>query len=575
MALSGSFKTSDYNGRYLLFAWTATQNTAQNTSTITWTLHGAGEGEWSMYTSGNFKVVIDGETVYSSATRITLKDGTLVASGSKTIQHNDDGSRTFTAYAEAGIYYYDVNCSGNASWALDMIPRGATITSAPNFNDEQNPTIHYSNLAGEAVTSLQACISVDGNILIYKDIDKTGTSYTFNFTDAERATLRKTVVGGNTRTIRFLIITVIGENTFSSPLARTYTIVNGAPTLNPTVKDGGSTSTVLTGNSNRMIQYFNSMEYTIGAAARKEATIVSQSVTCAGIKNTAASGYFANVDSNVFVFTATDSRGNTVTKTITVPMVSYIPLTCNVDAKIALNDADGTKADIDFIISGNYFNGSFGSESNSLTLAYSIISGSDGGASYQTITIPEDAYASGEYSVSVTISDLDYRGSYTIKAYATDAVSGEVTSLSKVLKAVPVFDWGESDFNFNVPVSINGVVLDYIVEQGEQDGWYYRKWNSGIGECWKFVSTTTQITNLWGSIYTSPSLMERQRYPFVFAGKPIETVTAQASVPVWVMSASNGDGVNGSYSSAKYHVCSPGSYESLDCHLSIYCIGKC
>ena len=36
MALSGSFNTNAYKDRYLTFSWNATQNVANNTSTITW-----------------------------------------------------------------------------------------------------------------------------------------------------------------------------------------------------------------------------------------------------------------------------------------------------------------------------------------------------------------------------------------------------------------------------------------------------------------------------------------------------------------------------------------------------------
>jgi hypothetical protein len=125
MASSGSFNTTAYQGRYLQFSWKETgQNVANNTTTITWTLKGAGGGNvW--YKSGNFKVVIDGETVFSSSTRIELDNGTVVASGNYTFKHNADGTKKFTASAQAGIYTVAVNCSGSATFTLDTIARAS------------------------------------------------------------------------------------------------------------------------------------------------------------------------------------------------------------------------------------------------------------------------------------------------------------------------------------------------------------------------------------------------------------------------------------------------------------------
>lgn len=126
MAASGSFNTSNYEGRYLKFSWnTISQSVENNTTTISWTLEGAGEGQAGYYYSGNFKVVIAGTTVYSSTDRIQLRNGTTVASGKFTFTHNDDGTKSFTASAEAGIYYYDVNCTGSGTFTLNTIARAS------------------------------------------------------------------------------------------------------------------------------------------------------------------------------------------------------------------------------------------------------------------------------------------------------------------------------------------------------------------------------------------------------------------------------------------------------------------
>lgn len=125
---SGSFNTTSAEGRYLTFNWSVDNtNIASNYKEIYWSLVGAGEGGY--VTCGNFKVVIDGETVYSSSSRVNVYVGTVIASGKKKIYHNSNGTKSFSASAEAGIYDFAVNCSGSGSWELLTIPRYANITS--------------------------------------------------------------------------------------------------------------------------------------------------------------------------------------------------------------------------------------------------------------------------------------------------------------------------------------------------------------------------------------------------------------------------------------------------------------
>lgn len=147
MALSGSVSTNGYQGRYLTLTWSATQNTANNTSTISWTLKGAGNATSTWYMAGNFKVVIDGSTVYSTGEndRITLYNGTVVASGTKTLTHKDDGSRTFAVSIQGGIYNYAVNCTGSNTFTLNTIARASKPTvSASSVTMGSSVTI-YTN----------------------------------------------------------------------------------------------------------------------------------------------------------------------------------------------------------------------------------------------------------------------------------------------------------------------------------------------------------------------------------------------------------------------------------------------
>ncbi|NLU24154.1 MAG: hypothetical protein GXW99_05440 [Clostridiales bacterium] len=129
MATSGSLNTSAYDGRYLQLAWErTTTNVAANTSTLHWTLTGAGSAGSSWYYAGPFTVVIDGQTVFSGGGRIQLYNGTSVASGDVTILHNADGTRGFSASVSAAIYSSSANVSGSDSWSLDTIPRASVPT---------------------------------------------------------------------------------------------------------------------------------------------------------------------------------------------------------------------------------------------------------------------------------------------------------------------------------------------------------------------------------------------------------------------------------------------------------------
>lgn len=125
---SGSFNTTSAEGRYLTFNWSVDNtNIASNYKEIYWSLVGAGVGGYVI--GGNFKVVIDGETVYNDSTRREIWVSTVIASGKKKIYHTNNGTRTFSASVEAGIYEVAVNCTGSGSWELPTIPRYAKITS--------------------------------------------------------------------------------------------------------------------------------------------------------------------------------------------------------------------------------------------------------------------------------------------------------------------------------------------------------------------------------------------------------------------------------------------------------------
>ena len=449
MALSGSVTTTEYKGRSVTFNWTAKQDITNNTSTISWNLTGSGS-----YTSGyvvvnELRVTIDGSEAYyrNQDNHTECYSGTTLASGTKTIIHNSDGSRSFAVKVEAGIYNWAINCSGSDTFTLTQIPRQANITSAPDFSDEDDPIIKYSNPAGNNVSELSACISLTGatDDIKYRNIPKTGSSYIFTLSDAERNVLRNACTTANSRTVIFFVRTVIGGVTYHSTLQKTLTIVNANPIVTGTVQDTNTTTTALTGNSSKLVKYYSTATTTINAGAVKGASLTSQKTTHGGKSIATVTGTFEAVENNNFVFSATDSRGNTTTKTVTPTMVDYIKLTCNLSYTNPTTSGSMTVK-----LTGNYFNSSFGSVSNTLSAYYRYKVSGGSWSAWKSITATK---SNNTYTASGSITGLNYQKTYVIQAKAVDKLR-TVTTGEISVKSLPVFDWSKSDFNFNVPVTV-------------------------------------------------------------------------------------------------------------------------
>lgn len=321
MASSGSFGTSAYSSRNLTFSWwTNGQDINGNYTDIGWNLVGSGGGTSNYFVSGNFKVIIDNEQVYFSSTRIRLYNGTVVASGTKRIYHNNDGSRSFSAYAEAGIYTVAVNVSGSGSWELDSIPRQANITGANDFNDEGNPYMTFNNAGG---LPINARLEFAGVNIRRNDIPNTG-NYTFNLSNDERDLLRIKCTS-NSMTIRYVVATKInGNETYWSWVDKTMTIVNANPIFNNfEYKDTNSTVVAITENDQILVKGLSTLQAIIKSTnkmiAKKQATPKNYVSTVDNINvNTNYSDNDLNIDLGVITSSglkrlnirAYDSRNN-------------------------------------------------------------------------------------------------------------------------------------------------------------------------------------------------------------------------------------------------------------------------
>lgn len=432
-------------------------NIANNNSAISWTfvLSPIGNGYNWAYSSTKpveYTVTVNGTATTGVIYNYDGKSTVTVKSGSATIPHNADGSKSISfSFSVTSINqsYLPGSASASSTMALTAIPRAATIVSAPNFTDGENPTITYSNPAGNAVTSLKACISYTGaDDVPYRDIPKTGSSYTFTLTAAERATLRAGVTSGTTKTVKFYVTTVIGGQTYYSTLTKTFSLANTAlPTLNPVIVDTNERATEITGSNTKFIRYFSNASFTANAAANQGATITSISVKNGSQTAEGNTGIIYGIDSDTFEFYVTDSRGNKASVAKPVDLIPYTRLTCS--AKLTPPGANGNAT---YTVSGQYFNGSLGSMNNVLSVSfYYREAGTD---SWKSFAINSATLEGDSYSASGTLTGLDYKATYECYAIALDRLM-TVQTIPFSVTGKPAFDWGKDDFHFAVDVNFD------------------------------------------------------------------------------------------------------------------------
>jgi hypothetical protein len=123
-------------------------------------------------------------------------------------------------------------------------------------------------------------------------------------------------------------------------------------------------------------------------------------------------------------------------------MVNYVKLSCAMG-----NDKPDTDGNMTVTASGNYYNGSFGAKSNSLKVYYQYKkSSAESYGSWNEMTVTQSGNT---YTASANLTGLNYKTTYQFKIKAVDELA-TVTTAAKSVKSLPIFDWGESDFAFNV-----------------------------------------------------------------------------------------------------------------------------
>lgn len=358
------------NGNYIYIDWDLdSQSVSGNSSKISWSayyhfnLSDAQLDNGNAYLSGSRWD--NGGRVYNYSGNISTRNLKL-ASGSFTLGHNSDGTKTLSV--SGAISEYGAGTSnGSKSFSLPTIPRGAVFTSTETngWSEDDDLNLTIDNPAnGYVRIDIGTTTSSDSTVWCRRDLGRYDGAVTITPTDAELAVLYAAHPNEASFSVDVEMRTYTGSGytgqlgnsvSFNAP----FTVINANPTFDDptplTYADTNSATVAVTGDNQLIVQNISDLVATItGATAKKSATIVNYKVTVGNETQTVTSPGAVDFDTvdlienTPITVTVTDSRGYTATFSRTVSILAWQPPRAVVSASRVNNYEDNTtvKADV-------------------------------------------------------------------------------------------------------------------------------------------------------------------------------------------------------------------------------------
>ncbi|NTW70687.1 MAG: hypothetical protein HGA49_00380 [Eubacteriaceae bacterium] len=337
MALSGSvYKDFGPSSKYrLLIEWTATQDTASNTSNITARMYLQSLGSsYTISSSANKtgKMWIDGAGYTNSAMNVGLSglQKKLLWTQTHILTHNPDGVRQCWIDGElsvnvtlSGVYYGTISLDA-VLFTLDNIPRGSAITTFGDFTIGDTIPINLNRYIDSYTHDLTLMI---GSTVVASR-SGIGVSTIIDLTEGEEDVIYQAIPSASSVTVTLYCQTKDGQTNIGPPTAKSVIAAVGASIL-PTI--GAVTDSELTSVVGSIVGKYvkglsNIRIAVTGAAGVKHSTIVSYLINFNGVNYNAVTidtgiiNFYGNV---TVVGKITDSRGRVAEKAITLNALDY------------------------------------------------------------------------------------------------------------------------------------------------------------------------------------------------------------------------------------------------------------
>lgn len=342
--------------------------------------------------------------------------------------------------------------------------RASTITTS-NVNIGSATTITINKDRPELVHTLQYKISGQSSYttLVTKTSASTYT-WTVPLSVYDYVGASSTSVAITFNCITYNGNTLIGSNTGAIVA---YTVESECkPTISAThtfLNDQSS----YTGDNTTGILNWSNVQIAVSATAKHGASISSYAIIHNGATSTSATTTYNKIQTGSWTYRATDSRGYISEGSILLTTIPYFEPSITMEVK----SPNPTNNETKITCRGNWFNGSFGSVSNSLKVQYRY---KTYGGDYGSWTTMTSSATNNTYTAPTTTILLDYRNKYVFQARVVDTLNRKTTA-EQIVITLPIFDWGEHDFHFNVPIVLSADSYGSTLPQSGIEGQVFIK----------------------------------------------------------------------------------------------------
>lgn len=445
MALSGSFSTSvttaggqldDRYPRNLVVTWSATQNIANNTSTISWVLKTGSASTSTYYTSVNrIQLIINGTTVFNDrSTGVYRVANETLGSGSLTVSHNSDGTKSVSIYAEAGFYDWSVNSTGSGTITLDTIPRASSM-SFPEFTMGSAGTLSISR-ASSSFTHTITYVFGSKSGTIVSGTSNTSVSWTPSLSELAGQIPSSTRGYGTLYLYTYSGSTQIGSKSYTFYCNIPSNVVPSVGTITLDPSDINGYNILVKGKNKLTVSVFGCSAGT--GSSIKSYTFSGPSISSTTTNTSVSANSVQSSGTLTYKVTVTDQRGRTASKSATITCYNYYtPYFKSFNAYRA--DSNGTANN-----NGTYLKCTY-------SVAYAPVNSTN-------VASMKITYTSGGTSKTVDVSGSsalinlgDSTSTYKVYAKITDAYGGSSASDSiNVFGASRIFNVAKDGMGFAV-----------------------------------------------------------------------------------------------------------------------------